>query len=58
MMTAQLPDEGFVLRGLEGTGKSPGSDAASTQSGPEGSVYEGCESTKSESSHLCGYAYC
>ena len=56
MMTPQLPDEDFVLRGLEGTGKSPGSDAASTQSGPEGSVYERCESTKSESSHLCGYA--
>lgn len=56
MMTPQLPDEDFVLRGLEGTGKSPGSDAASTQSGQEGSVYERWQSTKSESSHLCVYA--
>ena len=56
MMTPQLSDEDFVLRGLKGTGKSPGSDAASTQIGPEGSVYERRESIKSESSHICVYA--
>lgn len=53
MMTPQLPDEDFVLRGLEGAGKSLGSEAASTQSGPEGIFYERREGIKSESSHIC-----
>ena len=52
-MTPQLLDEDFVLRGLEGTGKSPGSDAASTQSGPEGSVCERRDDIKSEFFHMC-----
>ena len=52
LMTPQLLDEDFVLRGLEGTGKSPDSDAASTQSGPEGSVYERRDNIKSESFHM------
>ena len=52
-MTPQLLDEDFVLRGLEGTGKSPDSDAASTQSGPEGSVYERRDNIKSVFSHVC-----
>ena len=52
-MTPQLLDEDFVLRGLEGTGKSPGSDAASTLSGCEGFLYERKEDVKSESSHMC-----
>ena len=53
MMTPQLLDEDCVLRDLEGAGKSPGSDAASTQSGPEGSFYERREGIKSEPSHMC-----
>ena len=52
-MTPQLLDEDFVLRGLKGTGKSPGSDVASTQSGPERSSYERREDIKSESFHMC-----
>ena len=53
LMTPQLLDEDFVLRGLEGTGKYPGFDAASTQSGPERSVYKKRDDTKSESFHMC-----
>ena len=53
LMTPQLLDEDFVLRGLEGTGKYPGFDAASTQSGPERSVFKKRDDIESESFHMC-----